>query len=343
MQGIALIGLVRLIELGYIDENDKIARYKDDIINIISRIYSRNIDKTIYLRYKLFYKLTKDRSAALYYLTKSLNIDNLHNLLINKNIEDIILIPGKYIYITTKFGKQRTDIYATGDLVARFLSLARAKGYRLLQSNPSFKYGLALGPLRLRISVDLPPIVSAPHVYIRVHRGVKTLDDLVLDGFLNRDHIVTIRREVLANRRDLVVAGPPGSGKTTLLQAIDLELPHWLQRVYIDEADEFIDSPILNQIKINSLNKLKEIFTSMNRNIDLFIIGELQYPEHFEAYRSARSIGLQSFGTMHATDLGKAKKRLAEANIDLENIVIIQLKKKYENKIIRYIDEIYVG
>jgi len=343
MQGAALSGLIKLMEIGHIDERDELLRYKKDIINIIGRVFSKNIDKTIYIRYKLYYRLTGDVSEALYYLMKSLEMEVLYNLFIDNNIEDIILIPGKFIYITTKEGKQKTGIYATSNIVNRFLLLARAKGLKLLQSNPSFRYSLSLGPLRLRISIDLPPIVAAPHIYVRIHRGVKTLEDLVVSGLLDRNDAVLIYREVVERRKDLIVAGPPGSGKTTLLQAIDLELPRWLQRVYIDEADEFIDLPDFNQIKINSVSKLKEIFSSMNRNIDLFIIGELQYPEHFEAYRAARAIGLQALGTMHAADLGKARSRLADSRIDQDNIVIVQLKKEYKDKIIRRIAEIHVG
>ena len=342
MQGAALEGLIKLIELKYINEKDKTYKYKDEIIKIIERIYSKDIETTIRIRYKLYYYLLRDEEKALYYLLKSLNIIQLYNFLINKNIEDIILIPNKYIYITTKNGKTATEIQASTELVNRFLLLARAKGYRLLQSNPSFRYGLKLGPLRLRISVDLPPIVLSPHVYIRVHRGVMTLDKLVASGFMKDDDATMLKKEVVERRKDLVVAGPPGSGKTTLLQAIDLEIPPWLQRVYIDEADELLDLPNFNQIKINNTNKLREIFTSMNRNIDIFIIGELQYPEHFQAYNVARSIGLQSLATTHASSLEKAIKRLEEYRITVENLVLVQLDKIYKNKIIRKIKEIYV-
>ncbi|MEL9990694.1 MAG: ATPase, T2SS/T4P/T4SS family [Thermoproteus sp.] len=270
-------------------------------------------------------------------------MEDLFNFLIDDDIEDIILIPNKYVYITNKYGKKITNVYTSSALVEKFLVFARAKGLKLLRANPSFRYGLKLGPLRLRISVDLPPVVSSPHVYIRVHRRASTLKDLVRDGFMGEREAEVVLREVVRGGKNLIVSGPPGSGKTTLLQAVDLEMPYWLQRVYIDEADEFLDLPHFNQIKISSTNKIKEIFTSMNRNIDLFIIGELQYPEHFQAYKTAQEIGLQTLGTMHATSLEGAKRRLEEAGISVKNLVIIQLSKIYSNKIIRKIEEIYVG
>jgi hypothetical protein len=98
MQGAALSGLIKLMEIGHIDERDELLRYKKDIINIIGRIFSKNIDKTIYIRYKLYYRLTGDVSEALYYLTKSPEMEVLYTLLLDPPIEDIILSPTKFIH-----------------------------------------------------------------------------------------------------------------------------------------------------------------------------------------------------------------------------------------------------
>ncbi|MEZ0248417.1 MAG: ATPase, T2SS/T4P/T4SS family [Thermoproteus sp.] len=343
MQGFALRGLVKLLDLDHISDKDPLSAKIGAILKIIGRIYSRNLDSTIDLRYRLYYKALRSRKYAVYYLLKSLGLEELFNFLIDNNIEDIILIPNKYIYITDKYGKKITNIYTSSTVVERFLVFARAKGLKLLKTNPSFRYGLKLGPLRLRVSVDLPPVVSSPHVYIRIHRKTFTLEDLIRDGFIDEHEAEVILKEIVRGGKSLIVSGPPGSGKTTLLQAVDLEMPYWLQRVYIDEADEFLDLPHFNQIKISSINKIKEIFASMNRNIDLFIIGELQYPEHFQAYRVAQEIGLQALGTMHATSLEGARRRLEEVGISAKNLVIIQLNKIYSRNIIRKIKEIYVG
>lgn len=335
-------GLVRLIELGRIDEADPLHEHRDEIAKIIARTYSRDVESTIKLRYELYRRLFGNSSKAFFHLLESLGMAELYAFLINKNVEDIILIPGKYVYINTKNGKVITRMLVPPRLVERFLQLAKAKGHRLLTSNPSFRYGLRLGPLRIRVSVDLPPIVSAPHIYVRVHRSVISLDELIAEGFIDADKATTLRREVIEGGKDLVVAGPPGSGKTTLLQAVDLEIPPQFLRVYIDEADEFLDIPSFNQIKINNTNKLREIFSSMNRNIDIFIIGELQYPEHFQAYAAAKGIGLQSLATVHASSIDRALERLRQFGIALENIVVIQIEKIYKDKIIRKVKDIYV-
>lgn len=320
-------------------EIDNIDKVK--IIDLIGRIYSNNIDNTLEIRYNIALKIFKSSELAIYTVLKSLNLQKLYKLFIDKSIEDIILIPNKYIYLSTFIGKKSIKILADEGLVEPFLRLARAKGIRLLKSNPSFRYGLRIGPLKLRISVDLPSVVPSPQVYVRIHRDYRTLADLLSSGFMTQEQGREIRR-IIGEMRNIIISGIPGSGKTTLLQAIDLEIPPWMQRVYIDEADEFMDIPFYNQIKINNINKIKEIFASMNRNIDLFILAELQYPEHFDAAKAAQGIGLWTLATMHAKSVEHAKARLSERGIELKDVAIIQLEKIYRDKIKRYIKEIYV-
>jgi flagellar protein FlaI len=336
----ALSTLIRSLQ-GDIPEKEINKIDKIKIARLIERIYSKNFDITLKIRYNIAKKIFKNNNIALYITLRSINLDKLYWILLNDDIEDIVLIPGKYIYITSRSGKRPINLMADEEVVDAFLRIARSKGIRLLKSNPSFRYGLALGPYRLRVSVDLPPVVPSPQIYVRVHRGVATLERLKSSGFMDDEQEAMIRR-LIDEQRDLVISGVPGSGKTTLLQAIDLAIPGWMQRVYIDESDEFIDIPNYNQIKINNVNKVKEIFSSMNRNIDLFILSELQYPDHFEAAKIARGMGLWTLATLHARDIRLAVERLKGAGIDMEGLAIIQLEKKYEKGIKRQIKDIYV-
>ncbi|MEM1636907.1 MAG: ATPase, T2SS/T4P/T4SS family, partial [Pyrobaculum sp.] len=122
---------------------------------------------------------------------------------------------------------------------------------------------------------------------------------------------------------------------------IDDLIPPHLQRVYIDEDDEFADDPNKNQIKIRSVNKAKEVLASLNRNIDVIFIGELQYEDHFAAFRTASEMGLQTLATMHATNVEDAQKRLERRGIELQNIGIVQLSKKYGAMVERKVAALY--
>lgn len=342
MQGAELLILPRLIESESISPKE-LKKYKlNKIITLINRIYYLDIDHTLILRYKLLSKILRNPKAALFYTLSSINLNLLYKFFINNKIEDIVLIPNKNIIINSINGKYLSRAIASHDLVEGFLRIASAKGLKLLRDNPSFRYGLNLGPLKLRVSIDLPPIVSAPHVYIRIHRKIFTIFDLIKNDFLSENIYKKIKNDILNKRKNLIVTGPPGSGKTTLLRAIDLDLPEWWQRVYIDEADEFPDLKNYNQIKINTVDKLKHVFSSLNRNIDIFILGELQYPEHFEAFKRAQELGIQTMATMHSDTIEGAIKRLENYKIDYDNIIIIQTEKTYDKIIKRYIKQIYV-
>jgi flagellar protein FlaI len=70
-------------------------------------------------------------------------------------------------------------------------------------------------------------------------------------------------------------------------------------------------------------------------------IGELQYEDHFHAFRPATEIGLQTLATMHSMTIEDAVKRL-EKYVEMKNMAIIQLAKRYSETIERRVVEIYV-
>lgn len=308
-----------------------------DVIRVVSRIFKKTIDETVEIRYRLFKKINEE--IAVWATLETLGLGDLAEFFVDREVEDVVLIPGRPIYIATRHGKKRSDKYSTTNMISSLLKIAYAKGIELSTSNPSFRFGLKFGNYRLRISIDLPPVVPLPQAYIRIHREKIRLPQLLADGFLTRSQLGEIAKYVKEGRH-IVISGPPGSGKTTLLSVIDDLIPAELQRVYIDEADEFEDDEDKNQIKIRNVDKVREIYVSLNRNIDVVIIGELQYEEHFRAFRTSLEIGIQTLATMHSTNVKDAIRRL-EKYAELRNVAIIQLEKKYEKGVRRRVVEIY--
>jgi flagellar protein FlaI len=308
------------------------------VLKILSRMYKRTIDDTLNFRYEVLKKI--DEKLALRWTLATVGLVEIAEFLENEDVEDVVLIPGRPIYITRKRGKENSGKICEGRAIRAILKIAHLKSVELSTSTPSLRYGLKIGPLRLRISLDLPPIVPLPQAYLRIHRGRITLAQLLRSGFLTEDQLREIYRWIREGRH-IVVAGPPGSGKTTLLSALDDLIPSEWQRVYVDEADEFEDDPQKNQIKIRNVNKVKEIYASLNRNIDVIFIGELQYENHFAAFKTAVEMGLQTLATMHSVNVGDAIVRLRRRGIDVKNLGIIQLGKRYADIIERRVVELY--
>ncbi|MEM1836357.1 MAG: ATPase, T2SS/T4P/T4SS family [Pyrobaculum sp.] len=307
------------------------------VIKLVSRIFRKTVDDTIDFRYRFFKKVSEN--LAEWATLETFGLGEIAEFIKNREVEDILLIPGRPIYLTTRRGKIKISKTTTPDLVSQILKIAYMKGIELTTSNPSFRYSLKFGHYTIRVSVDLPPIVPLPQAYVRIHRGKITLSHLLNSGFLTKSQLIEIGRYVKEGR-NIVVSGPPGSGKTTLLSAIDDLIPQNFQRVYIDEADEFEDDEEKNQIKIRNVDKLREIYTSLNRNIDVVIIGELQYEGHFVAYKTSVEMGIQTLATMHASNIKDAIKRL-ERYVEVKNMAIIQLEKKYSATINRRVVDIY--
>lgn len=330
--------LKKYIEYGerYIEKLNISRHEAEEVARLATRIYGKSVDETINIRFNLLKKILSEREAYLRVLD-SLGLGDLWPML-EEDVEDLLLIPNRYIYITIRGKKYKTKVICKIDIIKNILKIARAKHIELTTAQPSFRFGLRIGAYRLRISVDLPPVVELPQAFIRIHRKKYTIFDLINSKFIEKEQI-NIIRNVLRSSRSLVISGPPGSGKTTLLAAIDDLIDPDLQRVYVDEADEFEDDLSKNQIKIRSVNKLKEIYTSLNRNIDIIIIGELQYPDHFDALRTALEMGFQALATMHARNVEQTLKRLSRYDIPVEQLAVVQLEKEER----RRVAEIYVG
>jgi flagellar protein FlaI len=308
------------------------------VIALASRIFRRDVDATLQTRYELFTKI--DEKIAVKATLATIDLLDIAEFAEDEEVEDILLIPGRPIYVTTKSGKYKTSKIADNSLIRSLLRLAHMKGVELTTANPSLRYGLRFGKIRMRISLDLPPIVPNPQAYIRIHRKKIAIRQLLEDGFISREQLRQIYN-ALKEGKHIVVTGPPGSGKTTLLAALDDLIPANLQRVYIDEADELEEDPDKNQIKIADVNKVRQIYASLNRNIDVVFIGELQYEDHFHAFRVATEIGLQTLATMHSTTIDDALKRL-EKYVEVKNMAVVQLAKRYSTTIERRVAEIYV-
>ncbi|ACB40255.1 ATPase, T2SS/T4P/T4SS family [Pyrobaculum neutrophilum] len=310
----------------------------EDVVKLASRIFKRDLDATLDFRYGLFKKIKG--SAALRATLATVGLEELAPYLEQDDVEDLLLIPGRPIYITRRSGKEKGQEVATLRLVKNLMRLAYLKGVELTTATPSLRFGIRIGEVRMRISLDLPPVVPSPQAYVRIHRKKLRIGDLLKSGFLTLEQLQEIYRYVREGKH-IVVTGPPGSGKTTLLVALDDIIPPNLQRVYIDEADEFEEDPDKNQIKIHNVNKMREVYASLNRNIDVIFVGELQYEDHFHAFRTATEMGIQTLATMHSTSVEGALRRLAKY-VEVENTAIIQLSKTYGKRIERRVIDIYV-
>ena len=118
----------------------------------------------------------------------------------------------------------------------------------------------------------------------------------------------------------VLVAGPTGSGKTTTLAALVADINHREQRhvVTIEDPIEY-EHPhgtcIVEQVEIglDAPDFPTALRSALRQAPEVLVIGELRDTETMRIALSAAETGHLVFATVHATDVGAAVSRIADA------------------------------
>jgi len=274
-------------------KGEVVRRYEDVAAEVLSRIYPSlkftTLDSIVSLRSRVAECLGLDYSVVM----RSLGIGEVVGLM-DGGVEDVILDEDQLV-INFDSGDKRVLKNPWPHLPNRLLRLGLLSGSRIDERRPYVKYSIKLGKVRMRIVVEVPPLVSRVRAYVRFHTKPLTALNLVALGTISLGQLSSLVSSLLKGK-NVVIVGPPSSGKTTLLNALDTLIPPRLHRVYIDEADETLDCPNIPQTKIRAVGpKIVELFRAMHRSPDVLVIGELQYREHFKALAHAVELGVSIF------------------------------------------------
>ena len=118
----------------------------------------------------------------------------------------------------------------------------------------------------------------------------------------------------------VLVAGPTGSGKTTTLAALVADINHREQRhvVTIEDPIEYEHphgSCVVEQVEIglDAPDFPTALRSALRQAPEVLVIGELRDTETMRIALSAAETGHLVFATVHATDVGAAVSRIADA------------------------------
>lgn len=170
-----------------------------------------------------------------------------------------------------------------------------------------------------RIAGVLPPVVAAPVFAIRkpTHR-VFALEQLVAEPFLS------LLREALIDRRNILISGMTSSGKTTLANSLVRELEQLFpnERLVVLE-----DSPELRLSAANALafatsegvSLARLVRTTLRFQPVRIVIGEVRGSEAFDLLKAWTTGHPGGIATVHANGAAAALERLdllaQEANV----------------------------
>jgi pilus assembly protein CpaF len=171
-----------------------------------------------------------------------------------------------------------------------------------------------------RIEAVLPPAApEGPIVSIRrFSENTMTLDELVARGSVDQAG-ASLLRQMIAQRRNILVSGGTGSGKTSLLNALAGFIPDDQRIVVIEDARELrlrhahvvqlearpADARGRGELTVRDLFK-----ASLRLRPDRIVVGEIRGREALELIAAMTSGHDGCLSTIHATNPGDALARL---------------------------------
>jgi pilus assembly protein CpaF len=239
-------------------------------------------------------------------------------LMAMQDITDILVNGPSEIFVDRGRGLERANVrFLSGEHLWAFAQrhLGRA-GKTINRSNPVADADLADGS---RLHVIGPPVSGQfVRLSIRRFRTAMTLDELARSGGLSASDTRKLR-DIVAQRRNVLIAGGPGAGKTTLMGALLSEVLPSDRIVGIEDVPELRPSHpqyvrLLTrqgggayQAQTSARDLVRE---ALRMRPDRLVVGEVRGPEALDMV-SAMTTGMDgSMTTIHASSASGALERL---------------------------------
>jgi pilus assembly protein CpaF len=223
----------------------------------------------------------------------------LDALLVDETVTEI-MVNGPEVFVERQGRMERATAFADADDVADLARrIAHRAGRELNTENPLCDARLSDGS---RIHCALPPISDRPSITIRrAPLRPLSLDDCLNAGAWNRELWEDLTR-LVAERRNLIIAGGASSGKTSLLRLLAQTVGSDERLITIEDVRELQlvhDNVIrLETFRQFSLNRL--VADALRMRPDRIIVGEVRGGEALDLVEAMASGHPGSLCTVHS-------------------------------------------
>jgi pilus assembly protein CpaF len=286
-------------------------------------------------------------------LAEYINDDTVTDILINGT-------DSVWVENSTGLNKIALSLGNANELKEFAQKLALLGKKRLDDAMPSVDANL---PENIRLHVVLEPISqNGPLISLRILRNKTfSLDDLEHKGTIT-NKIKCALRDIVKNKKNILISGATGSGKTTLLTALLNEVSYSQRIILIEEAFEIntnhmhvarMQTKLPNSEGTGEFTLSKLIKQSLRMRPDRIVLGECRGAEVREVLMALNTGHEGSMATIHSNSASDVASRLVAlgslANMKPESVSImsksaidnvIHIKRDTKNKGIRIVDSI---
>ena len=157
----------------------------------------------------------------------------------------------------------------------------------------------------VRVCAVLPPVsLRGPVMSIRKHSSITfTLDDYVKNNVINESVGITLR-QIVKDKKNILVVGGTSSGKTTFLKALILEIDRRDRVITIEDLPE-LDVQIPNRVQFETREQFgitytELVKTSLRMAPNRIILGEVRDGAALDLLNAANTGHDGCLATLHA-------------------------------------------
>ena len=242
----------------------------------------------------------------------------------DKKIHEIMLNPDGQLWVDNhEEGLLPITRLPSSQVFSIIHSIAGFHNFVITQQNPQLETKLPFfkSMQGQRFIAQVPPIVSAPSFTIRKRSEViYTLADYLDTGRLTSKQ-ASILRDLVQQRKNILICGGPGSGKTALINALILEalLQDDKQRLVILEDLPELQCPSSNKVAMltsSSVNMTALVRMAMRMRPDRILIGEVRGAEALDMLKAWNTGCPGGLCTVHANSAQEAIQRILDLSME---------------------------
>lgn len=242
----------------------------------------------------------------------------LEVLLADDDVTDVLVNGPDEVWVERANTMERCDISFRDDddVIAMVRRVIAPLGLRIDRAEPAVDARLEDGS---RLHALIPPAaVDGPVVAIRrFHPQIAGVGDLLAQGSVEPDRAEMLIASV-AERKNILVAGPTGAGKTTLLNVLCSLIPESDRTVTIEDAAELrltghvvrLESRRANVEGVGDITMRDLVRHALRLRPDRIVVGEVRGAEALDMLQALNTGHRGSMSTIHARGAAEALVRL---------------------------------